>query len=76
MDIQRLIDNAATASQNDFDDVTREAIVSNIAKPLIIHCIEIATAELRNTSLLLSNPPKSSAAWEIRNALDNLYRSL
>ena len=30
---------------------------------------EIATSELRNCSLLASNPPQSSAAWNIRNAI-------
>ena len=27
------------------------------------------TAQLRNTSFLLSNPPQSSAAWDARNAI-------
>lgn len=30
---------------------------------------EVATNELRNTSQLLSNPPQSAAAWDIRNAI-------
>lgn len=29
----------------------------------------IAGSELRNTSYLLTNPPKSAAAWDIRNAI-------
>ena len=32
-------------------------------------CENIAKAELSNISLLLSNPPKSAAAWDIRNAI-------
>ena len=28
-------------------------------------CYEIAQSELRNMSALMSNPPKSAAAWEI-----------
>jgi hypothetical protein len=36
-DIARLIDNAATASQCDFDDVTREAIKLNIVDKLLDH---------------------------------------
>ncbi len=31
--------------------------------------IPIAKGELRNTGVLLSNPPQSSAAWDIRNAI-------
>jgi hypothetical protein len=34
-------------------------------------CADIATAELRNTSQLLSNQPLSSAAWDIRNAIES-----
>ena len=32
-------------------------------------CAEIAGKELRNTAMLTSNPPKSAAAWDIRNAI-------
>ncbi len=32
-------------------------------------CARIAEGELRNVGLVLSNPPKSSAAWDIRNAI-------
>lgn len=32
-------------------------------------CAKVAGNELRNTALLMSNPPKSSAAWDIRNAI-------
>lgn len=32
-------------------------------------CYEIAQSELRNMSALMSNPPKSSAAWEIANLI-------
>jgi len=32
-------------------------------------CADIATAELRNVGMLLSSPPQSSAAWDIRNAI-------
>ena len=28
-------------------------------------CYEIVKSQLRNMSMLMSNPPKSSAAWEI-----------
>lgn len=34
-------------------------------------CAEIATAHLSDTSQLLSNPPKSGAAWAIRNAINS-----
>lgn len=33
-------------------------------------CARIAQLELRNTGLLMSNPPQSSAAWDIRNAIN------
>lgn len=32
-------------------------------------CAEIAEKEMRNTAMLTSNPPKSAAAWDIRNAI-------
>ena len=32
-------------------------------------CAEIAEKEMRNTTVLTSNPPKSAAAWNIRNAI-------
>ena len=32
-------------------------------------CYEIAQSELRNMSALMSNPPKSAAAWEIANLI-------
>lgn len=32
-------------------------------------CAELAKANLMNTSLLMSNPPKSRAAWDIVNAI-------
>ena len=32
-------------------------------------CAEIAEKEIRNTAMLTSNPPKSAAAWDIRNAI-------
>lgn len=32
-------------------------------------CANIATAELRNMGALMSNPPQSAAAWDIRNAI-------
>lgn len=35
-----------------------------------------ATSELRNTSLLMSNPPQSSAAWNIRNAISKARTKL
>jgi acyl-CoA reductase-like NAD-dependent aldehyde dehydrogenase len=34
--------------------------------------MKCCTAELRNLSHLLSNPPQSSAAWEARNAINAL----
>lgn len=33
-------------------------------------CSKIAGSELRNRSMLMSNPPQSGAAWDIRNAID------
>ena len=32
-------------------------------------CAEIAEKEMRNTAMLTSYPPKSAAAWNIRNAI-------
>ena len=32
-------------------------------------CYEIAQSELRNMSALMSDPPKSAAAWEIANRI-------
>ncbi|MBZ9973542.1 hypothetical protein LB521_27595 [Mesorhizobium sp. BR-1-1-8] len=34
-------------------------------------CADIATANLRNVSQMLSSPPKSGAAWDIRNAINS-----
>ena len=36
----------------------------------------IAENELRNVSLLMSNPPKSSAAWDIRNAINKRIEAI
>lgn len=36
---------------------------------VLIRLHAAATAELRNTSCLMSSPPQSSAAWELRNAI-------
>lgn len=33
---------------------------------------QCCTNELRNTSMLLSNPPQSSAAWDARNAIRHI----
>jgi hypothetical protein len=35
-----------------------------------------ATKELRNTGQLMSNPPQSAAAWDIRNAISKEITSL
>ena len=32
-------------------------------------CYEIAKSQLDNMSMLMSNPPKSAAAWEIANRI-------
>mgnify|MGYP003409083724 CR=1 FL=1 len=36
-------------------------------------CVEIAKTELHNTDMLLSSPLKSSAAWDIRNAISREF---
>lgn len=36
----------------------------------LAEAVTVAAGELRNTSQLMSNPPQSSAAWDIRNALN------
>lgn len=36
----------------------------------LISARDFANSERRNTALLLSNPPQSSAAWNIRNHID------
>lgn len=41
LDKIRMLDNAACASQNDFDDVTRQAIRMNIIDPLCDHIIRL-----------------------------------
>ena len=45
------------------EDLERFAVI--ISKHERDACYEIAQSELRNMSALMSNPPKSSAAWEI-----------
>lgn len=42
-----------------------EHFAAIIAKHERDACYEIAQSELRNMSALMSNPPKSGAAWEI-----------
>ena len=45
------------------EDLERFAVI--ISKHERDACYEIAQSELRNMSALMSNPPKSAAAWEI-----------
>lgn len=39
-------------------------------KAVLISARDFADSELRNTALLMSNPPQSSAAWNVRNHID------
>ena len=34
-----------------------------------VRCARIADREMENTDILVSHPPKSSAAWKIRDAI-------
>lgn len=46
-----------------------EHFAAIIAKRERDACYEIAQSQLDNMRLLMSNPPKSSAAWEIANQI-------
>ena len=46
-----------------------ERFAALVAKAEREACAEIAEKEMRNTAMLTSNPPKSAAAWDIRNAI-------
>ena len=46
-------------------DKLHEAIVRSALERAVTCCED----ELRNTAMLLSNPPKSSAAWDAANSI-------
>jgi hypothetical protein len=46
-----------------------EARVTEARRTALEEAIEIAEGQLQNTLLLTSNPPRSSAAWEIQNTI-------
>lgn len=39
------------------------------ARLIIQECIDVMMTEIKNTSLLMSNPPQSSAIWDARNKI-------
>ena len=59
---------AKLAKQDDLikerSDEVRAAVVAALTE-----AAECCTAQLRNTAMLMSNPPQSSAAWDARNAI-------
>lgn len=67
--------SAAYANLRMEADATLDALLTRADHALALvaaereACADCCTAELRNISLLTSNPPKSSAAWNARNAI-------
>lgn len=56
---------------NETQDIL-ETEKKRVFEETIALAMECCTNELRNTSLLLSNPPQSSAAWDARNAINKI----
>ncbi len=56
-------------SEEMFELHTLRAEVEKL-KAVLISARDFADSERRNTALLMSNPPQSSAAWNIRNHID------
>jgi hypothetical protein len=60
-------------------DSDEEIFVGNLdelesyTKSIVNECLEIMTSELWNTSMLLSNPPQSSAIWDARNKIKTRF---
>lgn len=61
------IDNAATASQTDFDEVTREAIELNVIAPLILALSERDTALAAKDAELAAQLAETQRAWNERD---------
>lgn len=53
-----------------------EQEVPDPAVAILQRLYQVATEELRNTSQLMSYPPQSSAAWDIRNAISKELEKL
>jgi hypothetical protein len=55
------------------EDVEMAKVIEAALKEVVRECAEIAKGEMRNTSLLTCYPPKSSAAWNTVNKIEQKY---
>jgi len=67
------LDAAKSAAKADYEARIKSALVEVPAdagmREALERLLEFSTDELRNTNILMSDPPQSSAAWNIRNAI-------
>jgi hypothetical protein len=50
-----------------------QELIEAYSDAIVQECIEIMMKEINNTDFLLSNPPKSSAIWVARNAIEKKF---
>jgi hypothetical protein len=55
------------------EDITIQHELELFAYSIIEDCLEIMNEQSYNMSALLSNPPKSSAIWDAKNAISRKY---
>lgn len=68
-DIIRMAQEAGLQPYYDAQEPAIEAFANLVAAAERAECAKLADKQLKNTAALMSNPPKSSAAWEIAIAI-------
>lgn len=57
-----MVESDKIFSDDSFDDINKN--LETFTELIVRECLEIMSKELRNTSLLMSNPPQSGAIWD------------
>jgi hypothetical protein len=52
---------------------SKERTLQRFAELIVNECIDIMQEQSHNTSMLLCNPPKSSAIWDASNAIKKKF---
>ena len=57
-----MIDDDQVFASDCFDDINKN--LETFTELIVRECLDIMSKELRNTTMLMSNPPQSGAIWD------------
>jgi hypothetical protein len=68
-----LIMQAINECHPDTSRPSKDQTLQRFAELIVKECIDIMQEQSHNTSMLLCNPPKSSAIWDASNAIKKKF---